>query len=97
MILLLYVDDLILTGEEKLILDSKRKLATLEGWIPQTPLGWIQETQAGSCTRVGALTYQLVLRRSEKIEVFRSLLYQMVFINILLSFPFISGASCICD
>ena len=27
MILLLYVDDLFLTGEEKLILDSKRKLA----------------------------------------------------------------------
>ena len=28
MILLLYMDDLFLTGEEKLILDSKRKLAT---------------------------------------------------------------------
>ena len=28
MILLLYVDDLFLTGGEKLILDSKRKLAT---------------------------------------------------------------------
>ena len=27
-ILLLYVDDLFLTGDEKLILDSKRKLAT---------------------------------------------------------------------
>ena len=27
MILLLYMDDMFLTGEEKLILDSKRKLA----------------------------------------------------------------------
>ena len=27
MILLLYMDDLFLTGEEKMILDSKRKLA----------------------------------------------------------------------
>ena len=31
MILLLYVDDLFLTGEEKLILDSKRKLAAQFG------------------------------------------------------------------
>ena len=35
----------------------KLELATLEGWIPQTPLGWIQETQAGPCTRVGTLTF----------------------------------------
>ena len=28
MILLLYADDLFITGKEKLILDSKRKLAT---------------------------------------------------------------------
>ena len=43
--------------ETVLVLHStgKLELATLEGWIPQTPLGWIQETQAGSCTRVRAL------------------------------------------
>ena len=33
----------------------KLELATLEGWIPQTTLGWNQETQAGSCTRANAL------------------------------------------
>ena len=31
------------------------ELATLEGWIPQTTLGWNQETHAGSCKRVGTL------------------------------------------
>ena len=38
---LCYIDDL----ETVLVLHSigKLELATLEGWIPQTPLGWIQE------------------------------------------------------
>jgi hypothetical protein len=33
----------------------------------------------------------------EKIEVFRSTLYEMVFINILLSFPFIFGVYLLYD
>ena len=70
----------------------KLELATLEGWIPQTPLGWNQETQAGSCAKSWCSYIQSVLRKSEKIEVFCSLLYLMVFINeyTLLSFPFTS-------
>ena len=38
---LCYIDDL----ETVLVLHStgKLELATLEGWISQTPLGWIQE------------------------------------------------------
>jgi hypothetical protein len=45
------------------------------------------------------LWYQLVLRKSAKIGSSTSLLYLMVFINdyILLSFPFISGVSCLHD
>ena len=33
----------------------KLEISTLEGQIPKTPLGWNQETQAGSCKRVGTL------------------------------------------
>ena len=54
----------------------------------------------GLVQRVGALTYHLMLRKSKKIEVFHittSLLYLMVFINILLSFPFSVGVSFLCD
>ena len=75
----------------------KLELATLEGWIPQTTLGWNQETQAVACTKSWCSYIQLVLRKSEKIEIFHILLYLMVFINILLSFPFIFGVYLLCD
>ena len=76
----------------------KLVLATLEGWIPQTTLGWNQETEAGSCTKSWCSSYQLVLRKSVKIEIFHITtaycIEWFLSMNILLSFPFTSGVPC---
>ena len=50
----------------------KLGLANSKGWIPQTPLGWIQEIQAGSCTYSWRSYSELVLKKSVKIEVFHT-------------------------
>ena len=50
----------------------KLGLTILEGWIPQTTLGWSQETQAGACTKSWCSYSQLVLKKSAKIEVFHT-------------------------
>ena len=75
---------------------SKLSLATPEDWTPQTPLDWIQE-KASWYLHTELVLLHSVLIKSAKIEIFYSSLYLMVFINeyILLSFPFISGASCL--
>lgn len=76
---------------------SKLSLATPEDWTPQTPLDWIQEKASWYLHTELVLYTQLVLIKSTKIEIFHNSLCMMVFINeyILLSFPFISGASCL--
>ena len=75
------------------------ELATLEGWIPQTTLGWNQETQVGSYTKSWCSSYQLVLRKSAKIEIFHITTTYCIecflSMNILLSFPFTSGVPCL--
>ena len=58
-----------------------------------------KRTLAGSSRRVGTLIL-VGAERFEKIEVFHittSILYLMVFINILFSFPFSFGVSLLCD
>ena len=70
----------------------KLELATLEGWIPQTTLGWNQETQAGSCKRVGVEK----IYEDRDLPHDHSLLYEwFLSMNILLSFPFTSGVPCL--
>ena len=66
---LCYIDDL----ETVLILHStgKMELATFEGWIPQTPLGWIQENTSWVLYKSWNSYFSWYWERSEKIEVFR--------------------------
>ena len=73
----------------------KRGLAILEGWIPQTTLGWSQETQVGTCTYSWCSCCHLVLINLQRLKSStppQLIVLLMVFINesILLSFPITS-------